>query len=245
MVDGGRTLSLCLADTDCLVDGAALCSKAMRAREQGGSMVVSLVELDSSTERFEDAGLGEFGVASDAESEHINQIQDRLCAATDAFRWGQTAAPRQASKEPLRCIAELLSSARGVPRITGVLGVGTAVPELTGFVLERIASIGPAALEQDLQPKNSRYQRECVVNFMDTRRTNSIDAIDGPGAELLAWILERYLDTLLACAAEIAHYAGDAARVALQQPGSAALPHVLPKDIRLAQRLLGEGIAPY
>lgn len=135
-----------------------------------------------------------------------------------------------------------------MPQIAGV-PVGTAIPELPTFVHAAIGELGP----------DFGLSETPVLEFVLVQRASSAEIIDTPGGELLAWLLERYLETLLGTAAELESYAGNHIRRCCHDtntpsspaaageeredegPGKLqALYNVLPKDFQLARQLLGE-----
>lgn len=243
-------------------------SRAVRARVQDGKLVISLGEFNSvpsalETYRqrsdrlssFEDAGLAGYDIVSGPEG-GIREIQARLCAATESFQNRVTqqihVPPAQtgqgtAESDPRHRIAALLASARGAPHITGVPGFGTAVPDLTAFVIEE----GKSALaELDLGRLGLVCPDHLVVEDLRKQENVRKNPIDRPAAELLAWTLERHLETILDVAAQVAHHAGNSAKSQMRHhthahqhaspPG--VLYAVFPKDIELARRLLGERV---
>ena len=268
---------------------SALGSRAVRARVQDGSMVISLGEfhsvpsaLETYRQRsdrlssFEDAGLAGYDIASGPE-DGMREIQARLCAAAESFqnRVSQQinvppAEPGQvaAESDPRHRIAALLSSPRGVPRITGVPGVGTAVPDLTAFVIEEGKSVlagfmsmpytaTASALSSSVGEKSGLVCPDHLVAEDLRKQQNAREnPIDRPAAELLAWTLERHLETILGIAVELAHHDANSAKSqmrlhahqhawwatsgAYQLAPSGVLCAVFAKDIAFARRLLGE-----
>ena len=251
---GDRVLMQCLAHTDSWgvpwdhhagvshgPPGGGANTQEVRAQPSGSSMTISLGESTTS-----DDELGKFTLdESYGPHASIAQIQGVLQAATDAVRAGQsTAEPTSdgVTPWPLRRIAELLASARGVPQIAGVSG--TATPELSAFVHEVLGETGH---EQIL---GGAYLGQAAWVGLGWPEAEIIDA---SGVELLAWILERYLETLLGTAAEVASHASanvrrwfhDAnipyvpAATGEEREERQALYNVFPKDIQLARRLMG------
>lgn len=243
-----RALLLMLQESDSSLDAPSLHGKAVRARRQNdGSMVITLGTFDDCAEDIEDCGLESCELVFTCNDGGIELIKKKLLEATDAFRFGQTndvrarattkasesghvasCSPQDATffgfcgLQPMRQIAELLSSARGAPCISGVPGIGRAVPELTAFVLHN-------------------------VNEVNTQFAGSTaEAIDASGADLLAWLLERHLDVLLSLATELANFSRNnyVSHVGKMNPAElhreGILCTVLPDDIELARRLVGE-----
>ena len=107
----------------------------------------------------------------------------------------RTRAKRQKSENRVGRLAELLSSSRGVPPIPGATsGPAQCDPDLVKYISEDAASgwiDHGLIMDSWIHPPQTRYE------------------LDKPGTELIAWALERYLETILACAVGCAVHSGN------------------------------------